>query len=139
MEIKATLGDMVIYDDFAHHPTAIATTLEGLRARVGDARIIAILEPRSNTMRMGVHAGLLGESLRCADIAVICQTPDLGWNAAEATASAGNVQVHHSVDSIIKWLEVEAAPGDHILFMSNGSFGGIHLKAEEMLRQRNAG
>ena len=139
MEIKATLGDMVIYDDFAHHPTAIATTLEGLRARVGNARIIAILELRSNTMRMGVHAGLLGESLRCADTAVICQSPDLGWNAAEATASADNVRVHGSVDSIISWLEVEAAAGDHILFMSNGSFGGIHKKAEEMLRRRIVG
>jgi UDP-N-acetylmuramate: L-alanyl-gamma-D-glutamyl-meso-diaminopimelate ligase len=90
-------------------------------------------------MRMGVHAGLLGESLRCADIAVICQSPDLGWNAAEATASADNVRVHGSVDSIISWLKVEAAAGDHILFMSNGSFGGIHKKAEEMLRRRIVG
>ena len=138
MEVKATIADMVIYDDFAHHPTAIATTLEGLRARVGDARIIAILEPRSNTMRMGVHADLLGESLRSADIAVICQTPDLGWNAAEATAAADNVRVHESVESIVAWLEGEARPGDHILFMSNGSFGGIHLQAAESLRQRFA-
>lgn len=138
MEVKATIADVVIYDDFAHHPTAIATTLEGLRARVGDARIIAIVEPRSNTMRMGVHAGLLGESLRSADIAVICQTPDLGWNAAEATAAADNIRVHESVESIVAWLEEEARPGDHILFMSNGSFGGIHLQAAESLRQRFA-
>ena len=138
MEVKATIADMVIYDDFAHHPTAIATTLEGLRARVGDARIIAIVEPRSNTMRMGVHAALLGESLRSADIAVICQTPDLGWNAAEATAAADNVRVHESVESIVAWLEGEARPGDHILFMSNGSFGGIHLQVAESLRQRFA-
>ena len=138
MEVKATIADVVIYDDFAHHPTAIATTLEGLRARVGDARIIAIVEPRSNTMRMGVHADLLGESLRSADIAVICQTPDLGWNAAEATAAADNIRVHESVESIVAWLEGEARPGDHILFMSNGSFGGIHLQAAESLRQRFA-
>ena len=138
MEVKATIADVVIYDDFAHHPTAIATTLEGLRARVGDARIIAIVEPRSNTMRMGVHAGLLGESLRSADIAVICQTPDLGWNAAEATAAAHNIRVHESVESIVAWLEGEARPGDHVLFMSNGSFGGIHLQAAESLRQRFA-
>ena len=138
MEVRAEIEGMVLYDDFAHHPTAITTTLEGLRARVGDARIIAILEPRSNTMRMGVHAGLLGESLREADVAVIFQAEDLGWDAAAATSGADNVQVHPTVDSIIAWLEIEANPGDHILFMSNGSFGGIHQKAEEVLRRRFA-
>ena len=136
MEIRAEVDGMILYDDFAHHPTAIATTLEGLRARVGSERIIAILEPRSNTMRMGVHAGLLGESLSSADIAVICQAPDLGWDAAAATSGADNIQVHDSVDAIVVWLEKVARPGDHILFMSNGGFGGIHLKAEAALRRR---
>ena len=135
MEIRAAVNGVTLYDDFAHHPTAIATTLQGLRARVGSARIIAIVEPRSNTMRMGVHAGLLGESLQSADIAVICQTPDLGWDAAAATAAAGNVQVHDSVASIVTWLAREARPGDHVLFMSNGSFGGIHQQAEAALRR----
>ena len=136
MEVRAEVDGIVIYDDFAHHPTAIATTLEGLRARVGSERIIAVLEPRSNTMRMGVHADLLGTSLQCADVALMYQSSDLGWNAAEATADAPNVHVHDSLESILAWLEQEAVAGDHVLFMSNGSFGGIHQKAEEALKRR---
>lgn len=138
MEIRAEVEGVTLYDDFAHHPTAIETTLDGLRARVGGARIIAILEPRSNTMRMGVHAGRLGAALRNADIAVICQSPGLGWDAAEATAGADNIQVQDSVDAIVDWLAGEARPGDHVLFMSNGGFGGIHQQAEAMLQRRGS-
>lgn len=136
MEVRAEVDGMILYDDFAHHPTAIATTLAGLRARVGSDRIIAILEPRSNTMRMGVHANSLGESLRSADIAVICQAPGLDWDAAMVTSGTNNVRVHDSVEAIVEWLEQAARPGDHILFMSNGGFGGIHQKAETALRRR---
>ena len=136
MEVRAEIDGLTLYDDFAHHPTAIATTLAGLRARVGRNRIIAIVEPRSNTMRMGIHAEQLGESLREADIAVIYQAPDLGWDVSRATAGVTNVLVRDSIDAILAWLEPVAAPGDHIVFMSNGGFGGIHDRAETLLRHR---
>ena len=135
MEVRANFDGLMIYDDFAHHPTAIATTLAGLRARVGSQRIIAIVEPRSNTMRMGLHAEQLGESLETADLAVILQTPDLGWDVCQATADVPHVLVRDSIDAILDWLEEAVAPGDHIVFMSNGGFGGIHEKAEARLRR----
>lgn len=138
MEIRAKIDGIVLYDDFAHHPTAIRTTLEGLRARVGKARIIAIVEPRSNTMRMGVHAGLLGQALSSADIGIICQSGDLGWDACALTAEAEHVEALESVDAIVIWLEAHARPGDHIVFMSNGGFGGIHDKAGEALSRRTS-
>jgi UDP-N-acetylmuramate: L-alanyl-gamma-D-glutamyl-meso-diaminopimelate ligase len=134
LEIRAEVNGVTLYDDFAHHPTAIATTLAGLRARVGAARIIAVLEPRSNTMRMGVHADLLADSLRAADRAIVYQAPDLGWDAAAATEGAAHVSVLKSLDDIVNQLRQDSRPGDHILFMSNGSFGGIHGKTESALR-----
>jgi len=132
MEVLANVNGITLYDDFAHHPTAISTTLEGLRARVGEARIIAVLEPRSNTMRLGVHAGTLAGSLKAADKALIYQAPEQGW---ELRASAG-IEVYPSLDEIVTKLTVEARPGDHVVFMSNGSFGGIHGRAEEALRNK---
>jgi UDP-N-acetylmuramate: L-alanyl-gamma-D-glutamyl-meso-diaminopimelate ligase len=135
LEIRAEVNGITLYDDFAHHPTAIATTLEGLRARVGDARIIAVLEPRSNTMRMGVHASLLGDSLKASNHAIIYQAPDLGWDAESATAGAANVSICRSIDSILDTLRKTSRSGDHIVFMSNGSFGGIHGKTEDALRK----
>ena len=136
MEVRAAFDGLMIYDDFAHHPTAIASTLAGLRARVGRHRILAIVEPRSNTMRMGIHAEQLGGSLQAADLAVILRTPDLGWDVSLATADVSNVLVRDSIEAILDWLEEVAAPGDHIVFMSNGGFGGIHDRAEARLRQR---
>jgi len=136
LEIRAEIDGITLYDDFAHHPTAIATTLEGLRARVGDARIIAILEPRSNTMRMGVHVDALGGSLAAADESIIYQAPDLGWNAERVAAASDRIRVSHSIESIVERLRHEARPGDHIVFMSNGGFGGIHVRAAEALRER---
>jgi UDP-N-acetylmuramate: L-alanyl-gamma-D-glutamyl-meso-diaminopimelate ligase len=133
LEVRAEVNGITLYDDFAHHPTAIATTLEGLRARVNGARIIAVLEPRSNTMRMGVHAELLGDSLRSADRAIIYQAPDLGWDAESATRGAANVTIASSLEAIVAVLQQDCRPGDHIVFMSNGSFGGIHQKAEQAL------
>jgi len=135
MEVRAEFDGLIIYDDFAHHPTAIASTLAGLRARVGSHRILAIVEPRSNTMRMGIHAEQLGHSLQAADLAVILRTPDLGWDVSVATGGVSNVLVRDSIDAILDWLEEVAAPGDHIVFMSNGGFGGIHDRAEARLRQ----
>ncbi len=138
MEIRASLGGVTLYDDFAHHPTAIDTTLAGLRARVGEARIIAILEPRSNTMRMGVHADALGHALRQADVAMIYEAPDLGWSVAEAVAGVQHARVENSLESILAWLEDHLQAGDHLLIMSNGSFGGLHQQVETMLETRFA-
>lgn len=136
MEIRARLGGITLYDDFAHHPTAIRTTLQGLRARVGSARIFAVLEPRSNTMRMGVHVDALAESLAPADQAIIFQSPDLGWDAGRVAAVSDHISVSDSIDRIVERLRREARSGDHVVFMSNGGFGGIHLKAAEALRDR---
>ncbi|BBA32907.1 UDP-N-acetylmuramate:L-alanyl-gamma-D-glutamyl-meso-diaminopimelate ligase [Methylocaldum marinum] len=134
LEVRACIDGITLYDDFAHHPTAIATTLEGLRARVHNARIIAVLEPRSNTMRMGVHADTLAESLKTADQSIIFQPEDLGWDAEQAIRGAKRVAVYRSLDAIIDRLTKDTRPGDHVVFMSNGSFGGIHQKVEDALR-----
>jgi UDP-N-acetylmuramate: L-alanyl-gamma-D-glutamyl-meso-diaminopimelate ligase len=132
LELRACVSGVTLYDDFAHHPTAIAATLEGLRAKVGRARIIAILEPRSNTMRMGVHANALADSLKAADSAIIYRAPDLGWDVDQAVGSAATVS--HSLDALVAKLVEECRPGDHLVFMSNGSFGGIHHKVEQALK-----
>ncbi|MBS1215012.1 MAG: mpl, partial [Proteobacteria bacterium] len=134
MEVLARVNGITLYDDFAHHPTAIATTLEGLRAKVDGQRIIAVLEPRSNTMRMGVHAGSLPASLRAADRAVIYQAPELGWDISATLGQTERVGVMHSLDDIVAWLAQECRPGDHLVFMSNGSFGGIHRRFENVLK-----
>jgi len=135
LEVRACVNGVTLYDDFAHHPTAIATTLEGLRARVDNARIIAVLEPRSNTMRMGVHVDTLADSLKAADRAIIFQPDDLGWDAENATKGAKHISTCHSLDSLVDQLARDARPGDHLVFMSNGSFGGIHKKVEDALRR----
>lgn len=135
LEVLACIDGITLYDDFAHHPTAIATTLQGLRARVNSARIIAVLEPRSNTMRMGVHADTIADSLKAADKSIIFQPDDLGWDAEQAIKGAESVTVCRSLDSIVELLAKDARPGDHLVFMSNGSFGGIHKKVEDALRR----
>ncbi len=136
LEIHARPHGVTIYDDFAHHPTAILTTLEGLRARVGDARIIAVLEPRSNTMRMGVHRDALAGSLAPADQAIIFQSPDLGWDAARIADASDRIFISDSIDAIVERLCRDTRSGDHVVFMSNGGFGGIHTKTAEALQQR---
>jgi UDP-N-acetylmuramate: L-alanyl-gamma-D-glutamyl-meso-diaminopimelate ligase len=133
LEVRGQPRGITLYDDFAHHPTAILTTLQGLRARVGAARIIAVLEPRSNTMRMGIHVDSLAEALAPADRALIYQSPDLGWDAGRVAAASPNIDTSDSIDDIVGWLRQEAQPGDHVVFMSNGGFGGIHGKAEQAL------
>ena len=131
LEVRARVGGATLYDDFAHHPTAIATTLEGLRARVGGERIIAVLEPRSNTMKLGVHADTLAGSLKAADIAIVYQPPGQNW----ALRHAEGVQTCAAIGDIVAKLAAEARPGDHLVFMSNGSFGGVHALAEQALRE----
>jgi UDP-N-acetylmuramate: L-alanyl-gamma-D-glutamyl-meso-diaminopimelate ligase len=134
MELRGEVGGVRVYDDFAHHPTAIATTLEGLRKRVGAERIIAVLEPRSNTMRMGVHNASLAASLELADLVHLFAPPDLGWDAAPLFADMGQrVTLFDKVDDIVDRVATEAQPGDHLLVMSNGGFGGIHEKLLDAL------
>jgi UDP-N-acetylmuramate: L-alanyl-gamma-D-glutamyl-meso-diaminopimelate ligase len=127
MELRGEAAGVTVYDDFAHHPTAIASTLQGLRRRVGEARILLVLEPRSNTMRMGVHRDSLAASLHGADLVWLHEPADLNWSLqAVARAAAVQVSVSNSVQAIVKAVVQESRPGDHILVMSNGAFGGIH-------------
>jgi UDP-N-acetylmuramate: L-alanyl-gamma-D-glutamyl-meso-diaminopimelate ligase len=129
MEVRGRVNGVTVYDDFAHHPTAIATTLQGLRNRVGSARILLVLEPRSNTMRMGVHSGTLAASLLGADRIWMHEPGDLAWSLTDVAQATGvPARVSGSVEAIIDEIVHEARPGDHILVMSNGGFGGIHEK-----------
>ena len=123
MEHIGTAQNITIYDDFAHHPTAIQTTLAGLRAKVGNARIIAAMEPRSNSMRLGAHAEQIAPSLDDADVVVFLHRPELAWDA-EAVVSSLKGEGHKvsTVDDLIATLKTIALPGDHIVFMSNGGF-----------------
>ncbi len=137
MELRGVVGGVTVYDDFAHHPTAIASTLEGLRARAGAARIVAVLEPRSNTMKLGVHRELLAPSLAQADRSWFLTAPDLGWDLPAALASLGaRAGFAASVDALVQALADDSRPGDHVLVMSNGGFGGLHDKLLATLRQR---
>ncbi|MFA6970818.1 MAG: UDP-N-acetylmuramate:L-alanyl-gamma-D-glutamyl-meso-diaminopimelate ligase [Gallionella sp.] len=128
MEVKGRVNGITVYDDFAHHPTAIDTTVAGLRHKVGSARIHAVLEPRSNTMKLGVMKDALPGSLKDAD-RVFCYSGNLGWDALGALAPMGDKAiVIDDLDALIEAIATSALPGDHILIMSNGGFGGIHDK-----------
>ncbi|TXI43605.1 UDP-N-acetylmuramate:L-alanyl-gamma-D-glutamyl-meso-diaminopimelate ligase [Methylophilus sp.] len=134
MEIKGVASEVTVYDDFAHHPTAIATTVAGLRAKVGTARILAVLEPRSNTMKLGVMKDALPDSLRDAD-AVFCYANNLGWDAAAALAPIQQkAQTYDDLDQLVTAVTAMAKPGDHVLVMSNGGFGGVHQKLLQALQ-----
>ncbi|HQR50892.1 MAG TPA: UDP-N-acetylmuramate:L-alanyl-gamma-D-glutamyl-meso-diaminopimelate ligase [Methylophilaceae bacterium] len=128
MEIRGTVNGITVYDDFAHHPTAIQTTIAGLRAKVGSARVLAVLEPRSNTMKLGVMKAALPVSLHDAD-RVFCYAANLGWDAAAALRPLGDKSTtRDDLGALVEMIAAEVHPGDHILVMSNGSFGGIHEK-----------
>jgi UDP-N-acetylmuramate: L-alanyl-gamma-D-glutamyl-meso-diaminopimelate ligase len=132
MELRGEAGGVRVYDDFAHHPTAIATTIEGLRRRVGRERIVAVLEPRSNTMRAGVHRDTLAESLGAADSVWLYAPADLGWDAAAALRPLGaRAHLARDPDALLAGLVRDLHTGDHALLMSNGGFGGLH---ERLLR-----
>ncbi len=136
MEIKGVVNDITVYDDFAHHPTAIRTTLAGLRAKVGQNRILAVLEPRSNTMRMGVHKEALPASLVQADHVFLYEPLNSGWSLqALATSIGSHAQVSEQIDALVELIKAQAQPGDSILIMSNGGFGGIHQKLLTALAQ----
>ena len=138
METKGVVNNITVYDDFAHHPTAIETTVAGLRAKVGDfkstgARILAVLEPRSNTMKLGVMKDALPTSLKNADL-VFCYGANLGWDAAEALKPIKNkAQTFENLENLVTAIAKSAKSGDHILVMSNGGFGGIHQKILDSL------
>ncbi len=133
MELRGVVAGITLYDDFAHHPTAIATTLDGLRKQVGKKRILAVLEPRSNTMRLGVHKDELPDSLQKADLAFVYAPSDLGWDATELFAAHPQAQVFDTTQAIVEKLRHEARPGDQILVMSNGGFEGIHERILQSL------
>jgi UDP-N-acetylmuramate: L-alanyl-gamma-D-glutamyl-meso-diaminopimelate ligase len=126
MEVRGTAGGITLYDDFAHHPTAIAASLEGLRRQVGEARILAVLEPRSATMRLGTMKDALAGSLAAADL-VFCYAANLSWDAAAWLKPLGE-RVHTNTDlgALTDAIVAAAKPGDHLVIMSNGGFGGIH-------------
>jgi UDP-N-acetylmuramate: L-alanyl-gamma-D-glutamyl-meso-diaminopimelate ligase len=135
MELRGEARGVRVYDDFAHHPTAIRTTLHGLRRQVGDACIVAILEPRSNTMRLGVHKDELPEALAEADRVIVYAPSNLGWDAAAVFARMGErAAVHARTEDIVRQVTADARSGDHILVMSNGGFEGIHQRLLDALR-----
>ena len=134
MEVRGSVGGVTVYDDFAHHPTAIAATIEALRHRVGTARILAVLEPRSATMRMGVHRETLASSLAAADLVFLYEPADLGWDVRAAAATLGQRgRVIGDVDALAAAIVADARSGDHVLVMSNGAFGGLHGKLLALL------
>ena len=125
LEVLGSAAEVTVYDDFAHHPTAIATTLAGLRAKVGQARIVVAMEPRSNSMRLGAHADALAPSLDLADAVVFLHRPELSWDAAKVMAAVrGEARTAPTADSLIASLRALVRPGDHVVFMSNGGFDG---------------
>ena len=135
MEVRGTVHDITVYDDFAHHPTAIRTTVDGLRRQVGGSgRILAIFEPRSNTMKLGTMKAQLPWSLEQADLA-FCHDGGLGWDARAALAPMGaRAQVADSIDELVAQVVQAARPGDQLLCMSNGGFGGVHQKLLDALK-----
>ena len=137
LELRGRVAGVSVYDDFAHHPTAIASTLDGLRRRVGGERIVAVLEPRSNTMRMGVHRDTLAPSLAAADEVWFHVPPDLGWELQAAVRQLGT-RAHFAADvgDLLERMHSGLRSGDHVLIMSNGGFGGLHARLLEALATR---
>jgi len=145
MEVRGSVDGVTVYDDFAHHPTAIQTTVAGLRTRIGheNARILAVLEPRSNTMKLGVMKAQLPASLVDADLVFGYGAPSgkdaLGWDLADALAPmGGKAQAFNDLNALVKAVTAAAQPGDHVLVMSNGGFGGVHQKLLDALSARPA-
>ncbi len=135
LEVRGEVAGITVYDDFAHHPTAIETTVAGLRGKVGGARILAVLEPRSNTMKLGTMKAQLPASLHGAD-AVFCYAGGVDWDVAGALGPLGaKAAVHQDLDALVEAIAREAKSGDHVLIMSNGGFGGIHDKLLARLAQ----
>ncbi|HAW92809.1 MULTISPECIES: UDP-N-acetylmuramate:L-alanyl-gamma-D-glutamyl-meso-diaminopimelate ligase [unclassified Arsukibacterium] len=137
MELKADIAGIKVYDDFAHHPTAIATTLQGVRNKVGQGRLLAVLEPRSNTMRMGVHEAALPVSLAIADHVYLYEPANANWSLEALTRSLSpKARLSHDIEALVGLLVEQAIKGDNIVIMSNGGFGGIHDKLIQALAQK---
>ena len=137
MELKANIADIKVYDDFAHHPTAISTTLQGIRNKVGHDRVLAVLEPRSNTMRMGVHQAALPLALALADQVFLYEPANANWSLDALTrALAPKAGLSREIDELVAQLCAEAKPADSIVIMSNGGFGGIHDKLISALKAK---
>jgi UDP-N-acetylmuramate: L-alanyl-gamma-D-glutamyl-meso-diaminopimelate ligase len=134
LELRGEVNGIKVYDDFAHHPTAMRTTVNGLRRKVGVQRILAVFEPRSNTMKLGAMKAQLPWSLEEADLA-FCHSGGLGWDAVQALAPMGaQAVVCDTIDKLVAAVTAAAKPGDHILCMSNGGFGGVHGKLLDSLQ-----
>jgi UDP-N-acetylmuramate: L-alanyl-gamma-D-glutamyl-meso-diaminopimelate ligase len=135
LEIRGVVNGITVYDDFAHHPSAVASTIAGLRRKInGGERLIAVLEPRSNTMRMGIHKAALAPSLAGADRVFLYRCPDLGWDLSEVADALGPAaSIEDSIDSLVQHLVGVLVPGDHVLVMSNGGFGGLHERLIQAL------
>ncbi|WP_319782569.1 UDP-N-acetylmuramate:L-alanyl-gamma-D-glutamyl-meso-diaminopimelate ligase [Oceanisphaera sp. IT1-181] len=136
MELKGVVSNVRVWDDFAHHPTAIATTLAGLKAQVkaqGNGRVLAVLEPRSNTMKMGIHQQPLADSLQLADATYLFKPSGLDWDLSAVANACPKGQIYEDLDALIAALVSDAQPNDHILVMSNGGFGGIHQRLLDAL------
>ncbi|HEY0921995.1 UDP-N-acetylmuramate:L-alanyl-gamma-D-glutamyl-meso-diaminopimelate ligase [Rheinheimera pacifica] len=137
MELKADVAGIKVYDDFAHHPTAISTTLQGIRNKVGQNRVLAVLEPRSNTMRMGVHQAALPLSLALADLVFLYEPANANWSLDALTrALTPKATLTQDIDALVSLLCEQAEQGDSIVIMSNGGFGGIHDKLISALRRK---
>ncbi|WP_240223736.1 UDP-N-acetylmuramate:L-alanyl-gamma-D-glutamyl-meso-diaminopimelate ligase [Rheinheimera hassiensis] len=137
MELKADVAGIKVYDDFAHHPTAISTTLQGIRNKVGQNRVLAVLEPRSNTMRMGVHQAALPLSLALADLVFLYEPANANWSLDALTrALTPKATLTQDIDALVSLLSEQAEQGDSIVIMSNGGFGGIHDKLISALRRK---
>ena len=137
MEVRGVVNGVTVYDDFAHHPTAIELTIAGLRAKVGKARILAVLEPRSNTMKLGVMKDSLAPSLSNADL-VFCYTDGIGWDAQAALSNLGAKTVcFDDLAALVEAIVAAARAGDQVLVMSNGGFGGVHGKLLDALRAQS--
>ena len=137
LEKLAEIDGVSVYDDFSHHPTAIRLTIEALRACIGPARLVAVLEPRSNTMKLGVHRDELAPALREADAVVFLQPENLPWDLGAATAALGERRhTYHTVAAIVEHLSGTARRGDHVLIMSNGDFGDLHHRLIDALAAR---
>jgi len=135
LEVRGVVRGITVYDDFAHHPTAIATTLDGVRRRAAQGRVFAVLEPRSNTMKLGTHKAALAKSLAAADRVFVYQSPEVKWDVAGAMQPLGALAtVQADLPRLIAMLAAETRPGDHLVLMSNGSFGGLHEKLLQGLR-----
>ena len=134
MELLESIKGVNIYDDFAHHPTAIKTTLEGLRNKIGNARIVAIIEPRSNTMKLGKIKNNLLKSLKEADI-IFCFSKNLSWDPKILFKNTPNATVMTDIDRLANKIFLSCRPRDNIIFMSNGEFSGLQNKVAQLLKK----